>query len=176
MRLIRITQFLLAAALSNLALGCEQGSKEDEDPLAAKVGAACTLPTFSEDKVAESVQEPEYMLSNMPGEQCEVEGTTSGCLGKIAQPFPEGTPRWNFFCTCRCADSSGNDHAVDESLCECPGDSVCVEVFAPMEGVPEDVTGSYCIPRCIAEDECPQACESNEQDDPEWDWICKENS
>jgi hypothetical protein len=99
----------------------------------------------------------------------------------------QGTQQKNSFCSCRCADAAG--HKADQNsdkyddLCECPGSSVCEPIIGGnIEGAPEKVKGSYCIPKCIVEgcedklvggEYVKRSCKPSTDSDEPWKWSCK---
>jgi len=83
------------------------------------------------------------------------------------------------FCSCRCRDSAGNTFQTNpdkyDHLCECPPNTQCVKVMDAIEGAPEKITGSYCIPNCIAFGctDLEQTCVPSKDSDQPWLWKCE---
>ncbi|HUT76939.1 MAG TPA: hypothetical protein VM285_04595 [Polyangia bacterium] len=82
------------------------------------------------------------------------------------------------FCSCRCRDSEGNTFQTNpdkyDYLCECPPNTQCEKVIEAIEGAPEKITGSYCIPNCIAIP-CPEIdeiCVPSKDSEQPWQWKC----
>jgi hypothetical protein len=84
------------------------------------------------------------------------------------------------FCSCRCRDSDGNTFQTNpdkyDYLCECPPNTQCEKVIEAIEGAPEKITGSYCIPNCIATgcDELTELCVPSKDSEQPWLWKCAE--
>jgi hypothetical protein len=107
------------------------------------------------------------------GDQQSVCGT-GACL-TIAGTVDEATFQYAF-CSCRCADVDGNTASDDQSLCECPQNTSCTEILADLEGPPDDVPGSYCVPNCIGSMECVSQweCVPSDNESRPWEWSCQE--
>jgi len=109
--------------------------------------------------------------------QCE----TRVCVTKTeAVAGVEGGQRKFSFCSCRCRDVEGHTYNDNpdkyDYLCECPSATTCSEVLSDIEGAPEKVTGSYCIPNCIAEgcESISDVCVPSNNSEEPWLWTCKE--
>lgn len=94
------------------------------------------------------------------------------------------------FCSCRCADVAG--HTLNSNpdkydyLCECPPDTKCLSVLKDIEDAPDMIKGSYCVPRCMANDACfpddidgdgeleNRMCTPSSDSEKPWQWTCKE--
>ena len=83
------------------------------------------------------------------------------------------------FCSCRCKDLEGNTlqsnpDKFDGVLCECPPNTSCEEVLGNIKEAPEKVSGSYCIPNCIATPcEEDEECVPSKDSEKPWEWKCK---
>ena len=94
----------------------------------------------------------------------------------------EGTQVKHSFCSCRCKDAQGHsrDRNSDkfDDLCECPGGTVCENVLGDnIEGAPEKIRGSYCLPDCVSnaceEDNEDETCTPSSNSEEPWKWSCK---
>ena len=132
--------------------------------------------------------------------QCESRGANMVCLTKTAENANAPNEQaqicadekdidacWNdeqvqykfSFCSCRCRDKDG--HKYDENsdkyddLCECPPNTTCEDVLGDIEGAPEKIKGSYCVPNCIAEP-CGDGdiCTPSSDSEKPWQWSCEE--
>jgi hypothetical protein len=85
------------------------------------------------------------------------------------------------FCSCRCKDLEGNTlqsnpDKFDGVLCECPPNTLCEEVLGDIKEAPEKVSGSYCIPNCIAVPcEEGEVCVPSKDSEKPWEWKCKDD-
>jgi hypothetical protein len=83
------------------------------------------------------------------------------------------------FCSCRCKDVEGHTYNQNpdkyDDLCECPPNTQCEDVLGAVEGAPEKIMGSYCVPNCIASP-CGAAeiCSPSKDSEKPWEWTCKE--
>jgi hypothetical protein len=104
------------------------------------------------------------------GDKCEDNPNLDNCEG-VQSKFS--------FCSCRCKDMGGNTFNTNpdkyDYLCECPPNTKCEEVLGSIEEAPEKVTGSYCIPDCIATPcEPPEICVPSKNSEKPWNWKCVE--
>ncbi|MDD5305767.1 MAG: hypothetical protein PHU25_00460 [Deltaproteobacteria bacterium] len=109
--------------------------------------------------------------------QCE----TRVCLTRTV--FESNGQQKFSFCSCRCKDSEGHTYQSNpdkyDYLCECPPDTVCLDVLSAIEGAPEKVTGSYCMPNCIASPSVcdsatpPEVCTPSKDSTEPWKWTCE---
>jgi len=157
------------------------------------VGAPCTPETDKGDFNA-NIEGTTYSIETR-SVQCE----TRICLTKTetsADPAAEGsvaeceadptklencngTQTKFSFCSCRCRDEGGHTYQSNpdkyDYLCECPPNTLCEKVLTGIEEAPDKVTGSYCIPKCIAAP-CflPEVCTPSKDAEEPWNWKCKE--
>jgi hypothetical protein len=107
--------------------------------------------------------------------QCE----TRVCLTRTVLVTAKEQQKFSF-CSCRCKDADGHTYQSNpdkyDYLCECPPDTVCQEVLGAIEGAPDKVTGSYCMPNCIASPSlclAPDVCTPSTDSTQPWKWNCK---
>ena len=107
--------------------------------------------------------------------QCE----TRICLTSTAVDSNEQQLKYSF-CSCRCKDLEGNTLQSNPDkyagiLCECPPDTLCEPVLGDIKEAPEKITGSYCIPSCIATPcEPGEICTPSSNSEEPWKWTCEE--
>lgn len=172
---------ILAALIST---GCEEWL----------VGAPCVSET--EDKAFEATLTQDSYAIETRSVQCP--GLTSICITatqRLERPNDDATDEFNkhldtqakySFCSCRCRDADGHKYDKNsdkyDDLCECPGDTRCQLVLGKsIEGAPDKIKGSYCMPKCIAEKgSCDiaggQRCTPSSSSDEPWKWKCREPS
>ena len=130
-------------------------------------------------KVNDEIEEREYSIHTGPID-CEEEPQESNSVCVTINDPPNDEIEniiSKSFCSCRCKNAYGQDHKEDESLCVCPGDSVCYEIAkqedpdAPIDKLVEDILGSYCVPGCFIND-CETQCEKSTSTNNSWDWEC----
>ncbi|MCP4604299.1 MAG: hypothetical protein GY847_27890 [Proteobacteria bacterium] len=92
-----------------------------------------------------------------------------------------GTQTKYSFCSCRCKDADGEQYDRNsdkyDDLCECPPNTICESVLNKnVQGAPDNIKGSYCIPNCIA-DGCEhhtqgEECKPSSDSEEPWKWHC----
>lgn len=111
---------------------------------------------------------------NMPSGQ-----SAAGCKAGEDLDSCENVQLKFSFCSCRCKDINGHTYQSNpdkyDYLCECPPNTLCEEVLGNIEEAPDKITGSYCIPKCIA-NPCvtPEICTPSKNPEEPWNWKCKE--
>jgi hypothetical protein len=90
------------------------------------------------------------------------------------------------FCSCRCRDAEGNQYDKNsdkyDDLCDCPSSTTCpsgadTTVGGNIEGAPDKIKGSYCIPNCVLEG-CTvtgEVCTPSTDSEQPWKWRCRHN-
>ncbi len=86
------------------------------------------------------------------------------------------------FCSCQCQDSAGHTYSKNSDkysyLCECPPNTKCISILKDIEGAPDKIKGSYCVPSCIANDMCypiageNRMCVPSSDSTKPWQWKC----
>ena len=173
-RLIALVGGLVA--LGALGAGCQE----------AMVGAPC-VPETDKGEFNSSLEGTTYSIETR-SVQCE----TRVCLTQTSPGTPnsacsgedpdledcEDTQLKYSFCSCRCKDIDGNTFNTNpdkyDYLCECPPNTTCEQVLNDIEEAPEKITGSYCIPQCIAVP-CAgenEICVPSSNSEKPWQWKC----
>jgi hypothetical protein len=153
------------------------------------VGAPCTPETDKGDFNA-SIEGTTYSIETR-SVQCETRiCLTKTVLDEFAENSPaaceatptldncEGTQLKFSFCSCRCKDEENHTYQSNpdkyDYLCECPPNTLCEKVLTGIEEAPDKITGSYCIPKCIA-NPClpPEVCTPSTNAEEPWNWKCK---
>lgn len=87
------------------------------------------------------------------------------------------------FCSCRCKDLEGHTYNSNpdkyHDLCECPPNTRCELVMDALEGAPDKVTGSYCIPNCIhngCQSKEKEICVPSSDSSKPWEWSCADRT
>ena len=150
------------------------------------VGAPCTPETDKGDFNA-SIEGVTYSIETR-SVQCETRicltkteliGSKVECQANPTMNNCEDVQTKFSFCSCRCKDADDNTYQTNpdkyDYLCECPPNTLCEKVLTGIEEAPEKVTGSYCIPKCIA-NPCvlPEVCTPSTNSEEPWNWKCKE--
>lgn len=189
-----MTRWMTWVACLSIAAVCWAGCKE------AMVGAPC-VPETDKGEFNVSLQGSTYSIETR-SVQCEtricltkteVNGAVSSsscesCLSNLGNDDPTGecedeceNVQFKYsFCSCRCQDSAGNTFQTNpdkyDYLCECPPNTKCEKVIEAIEGAPEKITGSYCIPNCIASGctELEEVCTPSKDSEQPWMWKCEE--
>ena len=135
------------------------------------VGAPC-VPETDKGEYNSDLQGTTYAIETR-SVQCE----TKVCVTRT-EKLSDTQLKYSF-CSCRCRDLDGHTYQSDpdkyDYLCECPPDTYCESVLGDIEGAPEKITGSYCIPSCIYSPCDPgKTCTPSSDSEEPWIWTCKE--
>jgi hypothetical protein len=163
---------------SVIGLGCQE----------EMVGAPCT-PETDKGEFNVSLQGTTYSIETR-SVQCETricltktelnpDVSSLDCKAEENLDNCENVQLKQSFCSCRCKDADGHSFQSNpdkyDYLCECPPNTLCEEVLTAIEEAPEKVTGSYCIPKCIAAPcTLPEICTPSSNAEEPWNWKCKE--
>lgn len=118
-------------------------------------------------------------------EECAADPSLESCWGE------DGAVQAKYsFCSCRCQDVAG--HTLNSNpdkydyLCECPPDTKCLSILKDIEDAPDMIKGSYCVPRCMANDLCfpedvdgdgeveNRMCTPSKDSEKPWQWSCQD--
>lgn len=166
----------VALTAAVVGLGCQE----------EMVGAPCTPETDKGD--FNTTLEGETYSIETRSVQCETRicltktklvGSKLECKNDPTMENCEDVQTKFSFCSCRCKDIDGHTYQSNpdkyDYLCECPPNTLCEEVLGAIEEAPEKITGSYCIPKCIANTcDLPEICTPSKNAEEPWNWKCKE--